>query len=276
VRRFLTLTLSLTLVLGLSAAGRLAAQDEKQDAPKPAETPTTEAKPQDKDQDKDKAAETPTAEAKTQEKPGEAAEKPAEATPSTPPPPQIPPEVEEKLQAARRAVAEAVAAAQDAGLVDTTLTTPPILDILVNGYANDRATLKAKLDELKAKPDVSPEAGLSPEAFGAWFTGHAQMEGVTPEKNVRIMPPSKGLKDYYDRRDALFAPLIAEARKTRGTAEPKAGEATKPAESPDDATTKPAEAEKPAAEQPKPAEDTKPAEAPKDEQPKPAEEDKEG
>ena len=58
------------------------------------------------------------------------------------PPPAIPKEVEEKLEKARRAVAEAIVAAQDAGLVETSIDPPPILDILIKGYAIDARTLK--------------------------------------------------------------------------------------------------------------------------------------
>ena len=68
----------------------------------------------------------------------EAAKKePEKAAPVETPPPTIPKEVEEKLEKARLAVAEAIVAAQDAGLVDTSIDPPPILDILIKGYAID-------------------------------------------------------------------------------------------------------------------------------------------
>jgi outer membrane biosynthesis protein TonB len=224
VRRFAPLALSLSLVLALGTAGLLA-QDEKK-------------------------AETPPAEAKQETSPPTAAEKP------------IPPEVQAKLDAARKAVAEAIAAAEAAGLVETTIEPPPILDILLTGRADDAV-------KLKARTDANPEVGVSPEVFGAWFTGQGKMEGVVAEKNVRIVPPSKGLSDYYRTRATIFGPLLAEARKN----------APKPAEPPKD-EAKPAEEtkdEQPKAEEAKPAEEkkdeAKPAEEKKDEA-KPAEEKK--
>ena len=54
-----------------------------------------------------------------------------------PPLPPIPKEVQDKIDAARRAVAEAIVAAQDAGLVETSIDPPPILDILITGRATD-------------------------------------------------------------------------------------------------------------------------------------------
>jgi hypothetical protein len=73
----------------------------------------------------------------------EAAKKELEkAAPVEAPPPTVPKEVEEKLDKARRAVAEAIVAAEDAGLVDTSIDPPPILDILIKGYAIDARTLK--------------------------------------------------------------------------------------------------------------------------------------
>ena len=72
---------------------------------------------------------------------GEAAKKEPEKAVEAPPP-TIPKDVEEKLEKARRAVAEAIVAAQDAGLVETSIDPPPILDILIKGYAIDARTLK--------------------------------------------------------------------------------------------------------------------------------------
>ena len=43
MRRFVTIALSMSLLLGLSAAGRLAAQDEKAQADAPAATPAADA-----------------------------------------------------------------------------------------------------------------------------------------------------------------------------------------------------------------------------------------
>src|SRR5215831_15944211 len=107
VRRFAILTVSLSLLLGLTGAHHLFAQgDTKKDEAKKDAVKKEEPK-------KEEA------------------------------PPTIPPEVEKKLEAARRAVAEAIVAAQDAGLVKTSIDPPPILDILITGRANDEGTLKA-------------------------------------------------------------------------------------------------------------------------------------
>jgi hypothetical protein len=244
VRRFVPIALSLSLVLGLTAAGRLFAQDEKK-AETPKEEPKQEAK-----------AETPA---------------PAPAAPAEKP---IPPEVQAKLEAARKAVAEAIAAAEAAGLVETTIDPPPILDILITGRANDAVALKGK-------SDANPEVGVSPEVFGAWFTGYGKMEGVEASKNVRIIRPSKGLTEWYQTRATIFGPLLAEARKnTPKPAEPPKEEAkpeekkdeAKPAEEPKKDEAKPAE--EPKKDEAKPEEkkdEAKPAEEPKAEEPKPEE-----
>jgi hypothetical protein len=207
-------------------AGQLAAQDE----PKP-ETPPAAA------------AESQPAEAA----PAAAQETPPPAVPAsvTPPaPPTIPPQVEAKLEAARRAVAEAIVAAEDAGLVDSSIDPPPILDILINGYANDRAVLKAVTTE-------KPEAGLSPEVFGAWFTGYGKpMDGITAEKNVKIVPPSQGLKAWYDKRAEFLRRHIAEVRKARGSAEPTPAATPSAEPSPAPTATEP-KAEEPKVEEPK-------------------------
>ena len=120
MRRFATIAASLGLMLGLSAVGQLFAQDPKKDEAKKVEAPKVEAK---KDEPKKEAVPA----------------KPAEA-----PIPAIPPEVEAKLEAARKAVAEAIVAAQDAGLVESTIEPPPILDILVTGRALDARDVKAR------------------------------------------------------------------------------------------------------------------------------------
>ena len=56
-----------------------------------------------------------------------------------PPLPPIPPEVQAKIEAARKAVAETIVAAQDAGLVETSIDPPPILDILITAGRPTRA-----------------------------------------------------------------------------------------------------------------------------------------
>ncbi len=247
----IALSLGLTLALG--------AQDPKKDATKPAD-----AKPAEKPADK--PAEAKPAEAKPAEtkpadtKPADTkAAAPAETKPAASiaeeAPKPIPPEVEAKLEAARRAVAEAIVAAQDAGLVDTSIEPPPILDILVTGRATDKKALKDK-------------KGVSPEVFGAWFTGYAPpLEGITAQGDVRIVQPSQGLKDLYDARAGVLNRHIDAVKKAKAAAAPKPPE-TKPAEAKPaekKAETKPAEA-KPA--EAKPAEkkaEAKPAEAKKDE-----------
>jgi hypothetical protein len=197
VRRFATLALSLSLVLGLAGLGRTFAQDEKKDAPKPeapkADTPKPEA---------------PKADAAKPE--------PAKEVP-------IPKEVEDKLEAARRAVAEAIVAAQDAGLVQTSIDPPPILDILLTGRANDEKTLKDK-------------TGVSPEVFGAWFTGFGKTEGIVPMKDVRIIEPSRGLTDWYKLRADILTRHIKAIRDAKAETakkdEPKKTEEVKKTEEP--------------------------------------------
>ena len=129
---------------------------QERDAPAPApkqEAPKTDAAK------KDEAKGEP---AKKEEAAKKEPEKVVEA-----PPPTVPKEVEEKLEKARRAVAEAIVAAQDAGLVDTSIDPPPILDILIKGYAIDARTLK------------NPAAkktywAVTPEVFCGWFTGYSK------------------------------------------------------------------------------------------------------
>ena len=193
MRRFVTIALSLTLVLGLTGVRHLLAQDEKKEAPKP-EPAKTEAKPE------SKPAEAKTETPKTETPKAEPAKTETEA-----PLPTIPPEVEAKLEAARHAVAEAIVAAQDAGLVDTTIDPPPILDILITGRATDARGLKAK-------------TGVSPEVFGAWFTGYGKstMKDVTPQKDVRIIQPSKGLTEWYTQRANILNRHIEAVRKAKG------------------------------------------------------------
>jgi len=200
VHRFAITALLLSLVLGLSGSSSLFAQDEakKDQAPKAEPSKPEAAKPEaSKDTSKDKEkSETPKSDASA-------------ATESLPP---IPPEVEAKLEAARRAVAEAIVAAQDAGLVKTTIDPPPILDILITGRANDEMTLKAR-------------TGVSPEVLGAWFTGYGTTKDITPQKDVRITNPSAGLKDYYDQRASILNRHIEAVRKALSSAkkeEPKA------------------------------------------------------
>ena len=128
-------------------------------------------------------------------------------------------------------MAEAIVAAQDAGLVDSSIDPPPILDILIKGYAIDAKTLK--------NPTAKKTFwAVTPEVFCGWFTGYSKtLEGVTinPMNDLRIISPSGGLKAWYDQRANMLNKYIDEVRKAKGPA----------------ATPKPAEVKKAA---PKPAE----------------------
>ena len=83
-------------------------------------------------------------------------------------------------------MAEAIVAAQDAGLVDTSIDPPPILDILIKGYAIDARTLKNPA----AKKTV---LGGQPEVFGGWFTGYGKREGgrSTPRPTSGSSTPAR-------------------------------------------------------------------------------------
>lgn len=221
VQRVVTLTLSLCVVLFVATArmDRLFAQGE---AKKEAQTPKTE--PGKTEPGKTEPAKTEPG--KTE--PGKTEAKKAEVAKPEPPLAPIPPDVQAKLDAARRAVAEAIVAAQDAGLVETSIDPPPILDILVTGRATDLRTLK---NATAKKP-----YGVSPEVFAAWFTGYGKTDlGINYVDDLRIVNPSNGLKQFFDDRARLLQQLIEEIRKAKG-------QSTAPK-----AATKPAEAAKPAA-----------------------------
>jgi hypothetical protein len=186
VRRFAITAFTMSLMLGLSLA-----QEPKKDEPKaeakPADVPKTEAKPE---------------VAKEKVSPGEAPKPPVEL-----PLPTVPPEVEAKRQAALHAIADLIVAAQDAGLVETSIEPPPILDILVQGYAIDLRDLKA-----------TPKRGVSPEVFAAWWTGSGRRDMEPPvnyEADVRIIMPSKGLKKAFDTRADLLKTHIEMVRKEK-------------------------------------------------------------
>ena len=210
VRRFVTLTLSFCVILCVGilqmspSFGQGEAKKETQ-APQPDTAKKDAAKTESTKKDTPKAAES------TKEAPKE-----TEA-----PLPPIPKEVQDKIDAARKAVAEAIVAAQDAGLVETSIDPPPILDVLVTGRATDARTLK---NAAAKKP-----YGVSPEVFAAWFTGYGTQEGIDYVHDVRIVNPSAGLKQYYDDRAAILRNAIAEVRKAKGPATPKPAD-TKPAE----------------------------------------------
>ena len=112
------------------------------------------------------AAKTDTSKTEPAKKEESAKTEPPKAT--EPPLPPIPPEVQAKIDAARKAVAEAIVAAEDAGLVETSIDPPPILDILITGRATDLRTLK---NTTAKKPYA-----VSPEVFGAWFTGYGKKD----------------------------------------------------------------------------------------------------
>jgi hypothetical protein len=222
VRRFVTLAASLCLVLavGIARVGPLFAQADVKKAggaQKAEAAPQPAPKPAATKADQPTKAETP---------------KPEATQPAEPPLPPIPPAVQAKIDAARKAVAEMIVAAQDAGLVETSIDPPPILDILINGRATDTRTLK---NTTAKKPYT-----VSPEVFGAWFTGYGKLEGINYVDDVRIINPSAGLKQWYDQRARFLEQYIQEIRKSKGpapaakkdeakAAEPKKTEDTKKA-----------------------------------------------
>jgi hypothetical protein len=225
VRRFVTITLSFCLVLGVGImqVNQSFAQGEAKKETQPPKSDTA----------KKEAAKTDSTKTETP-KPAEAAAKVA-PTPAEPPLPPIPPEVQTKIDAARKAVAEAIVAAQDAGLVETSIDPPPILDILINGRATDARTLK----NAAAKKPYS----VSPEVFCAWFTGYGKLEGIDYVHDVRIVNPSAGLKQWYDQRASILRHHIDEIRKAKGPAPTPKKDETKPAETKKD-EAKPAETKK--------------------------------
>ena len=240
----------LSLVLGLTGPVRLHAQDAAKTDAKPAEAKKDEAaKPA--ETKKDEAAK-PAETKKDEAKPAEAKkEEPKEA-----PLPSIPPEVEAKLEKARRAVAEAIVAAQDAGLVETTISPPPVLDILITGRAIDARQIKKR-------------SGVSPEVFAAWFTGHGKLEGFTAQKDIRIVNPSAGLTEMYTQRANILERHIKavreaeDAKKKADGDKMKAEEAKKKADADakkkaeEEAKKKAADAKKKAEEDAKKAADAK-------------------
>jgi hypothetical protein len=233
VRRFVMLTLSFCLVLGvgiLQVHSSFAQGEAKKDTQPPkGETAKKEAEKE--------VAKTDTTKSDTTKAASKEAPKAAE--PELPP---IPPGVQAKLDAARKAVAEAIVAAQDAGLVETSIDPPPILDILITGRATDARTLK---NTAAKKP-----YGVSPEVMAAWFTGYGKLEGVDYVHDVRIVNPSAGLKQWYDQRAAILRQYIEEIRKAKGPGPTPKPDATKPAEA-----KKAEEAKK--TEPPKPGEEAK-------------------
>src|SRR5271166_2318337 len=176
----------MALTVAMAWTGPAIAQEvKKETAPAPAPAPKQEA-PKTDAAKKD--------EAKGEPAKKEAAKKEPEMVVEAPPP-TVPKEVEEKLEKARLAVAEAIVAAQDAGLVESSIDPPPILDILIKGYALDARTLK--------DPSAKKEGvwAVTPEVLCGWFTGYGKtLEGVTinPQTELRIINPSAGLKAWYE------------------------------------------------------------------------------
>jgi hypothetical protein len=205
-RRFVTLALSFCLVLamGITRIDQLFAQEVKK-AEAPAQPPPKAEAPKTEPAKTEPAKTEP---AKKDETP-KAAEAPKAVEAPLPP---IPKEVEAKREAARKAVAELIVAAQDAGLVETSIEPPPILDLLITGRAIDARALK---NTTAKKPYA-----VSPEVFGAWFTGYGKLEGVNVNyaEDVRIINPSAGLKDWYDQRARFLDHYIEEIRKAKGPA----------------------------------------------------------
>ncbi len=253
MRRFAMIAVSMSLVLvpGLSEIPRLFAQDApKKDTPKPDAPKADATKP-----------ETPPTATPKPDAPKADATKAEGASAADAPLPPIPPEVEAKLEAARHAVAEAIVAAQDAGLIQTTVDPPPILDILVTGRAIDERTVRSR-------------TGVSPEVFGAWFTGYGKLEGFTAQKDVRITQPTPGLKQLFDQRANILNRHIEAVRKAKGPAPtPKAAEPKKEETKKEEMKKEAPKAAEPKKEETK-TEESKAAE-PKKEEPK-AEEPKKG
>jgi hypothetical protein len=227
VRRFVTIAVSFCLVLAVGVTGvdQLFAQGEAQKVAPAAKAEAAQGttKPDASKPDASKSVPAPA-------KPDDTKK---EAPKTEPPLPPIPPAVQAKLEAARKAVAELIVAAQDAGLLETSIDPPPILDILIKGRAIDMRTLK---DTTAKKP-----YGVSPEVFGAWFTGYGKMDGVNYAEDVRIVNPSQGLKEWYDERARIFGQYIQDIRKAKGPPPAATKDAPKPAD-----TTKPAPAPAPA------------------------------
>jgi hypothetical protein len=223
-RRFVTLAVSFCLVLaiGIARVDQSFAQDEVKKAAQPPAPAKTAAKPDVPQKEAAKPEATKPAEAA---KTPDAAKK-EETKPVEPPPPPIPPAVQAKIDAARKAVAEAIVACQDAGLVDTSIDPPPILDILITGRALDKQKLKGP------KPYA-----VNPEVFGAWFTGFGKVDNINYVDDVRIVTPTDGLKNWYEQRAHFLDQYIQEIRKTKPAPAAKKAD-SKPAEPPKAPTAK--------------------------------------
>ena len=233
VRRFVTLAVSFCLVLaiGITRVDPLFAQGDVKKVAQPpkAEAPATKEAP--------KTDSTKTEPAKKEESAKTEAPKATE-----PPLPPIPPEVQAKIDAARKAVAEAIVAAQDAGLVETSIDPPPILDILITGRATDLRTLK---NTTAKKPYA-----VSPEVFGAWFTGYGKdSRASTTRTTFGSSTPAPGSSSGTTRAPGSWSSTSRRSARPRAR-HPKKEEAkpaeAKKAEEPKktDAAKKPAEPKK--------------------------------
>lgn len=238
MRRF-SIALLFTMLTSSVAIYSVAQEPKKDEPAKPAAPATAPAGADAKKAEPAKEAPKP-AEAKKEEP------KKVEEAPLKP----ITPAVEAKLEAARKAIAELIVEAEDAGLVETTINQPPVLDLLITGRATD-------LRELK-KP-AAERVGVSPEVFGAWFTGQGKAKDalagleIKPQTDVRIIQPAKGLTDWYEKRANILNTYIAQARATKAADLAKKVEEAKKAAEPKKEEAKKAE---PAKEAAKPA-DTK-------------------
>ena len=138
-----------------------------------------------------------------------------------PPLPPIPPEVQAKIDAARKAVAEAIVAAQDAGLIETSIDPPPILDILITGRVTDARTLKG------AKP-----YGMSPEVFGAWFTATERWKASTTKMMCGSCTQAPGSSSSTSSAPESWSNTSRKPARPRDLRPTPKKEATKPAEPP--------------------------------------------
>ena len=164
----LTIALSLSLLLAPAAAGPLLAQDEKKTDPKKPDDPTKDAgKDEKKDDAKtEKKAEAKPAAAKDASQAGRAAEPAAADDPA-----RGPGQARRRPQGRRRGDRRGRGRRPGRDL-DRPAADPRHPD---HRPANDVAALKGVTKD-------NPEAGVSPEVFGAWFTGFGKpMDGITPE-----------------------------------------------------------------------------------------------
>ena len=82
---------------------------------------------------------------------------------------------------------------------------------------------------LKAPKPPGMPYGLTPEVFGAWFTGYGKMDEINYKDDVRVMQPSQGLKQFYDQRAGFWNSTLEKSGRPSRLPTPKK-EATKPAD----------------------------------------------